>query len=442
MDDAMTAILDESNTIARDQWGRPLIIPPDGGKAIAYRRPSTLGSAIEDTSNLEKYSMRMTALGVAMRRDLLGLVAHSDPEDKKELNKICEQAKEFAGASIKANIGTGVHKLLERYDRGLDPTPLDHHDENALRAWQRFRSVTGWSVRGFEQFVVCDEIKAAGTLDRIFDDHVADIKTGDLRYGHEKFAAQLAIYARSVGYELVDGQPVRTPIGVSTYAGYILHLPAPFDEVVVYEIDLVRGWDVALVSLEVLRVRAMKQLLTGPLVFNPPPWETTRVRTEHAEPARSGSTGTEAGAEQTPPAKPKRKRAPKTVLQDAPGSTNEEPEVSAPTRASSIGNCEAELVLGRLRALSDMTRAHVLKWGREAKEAGFPIDVKTDPDERKIAVLDAMIAWAPFPDLARGAVLAVIGGDASVPTVPSVGTGVLFSLLSLEQATALIGGPA
>ncbi len=42
----------------RDRWGRPLIIPADGGKAIAYGRFSSHGSVLEDKFALEKWKIR------------------------------------------------------------------------------------------------------------------------------------------------------------------------------------------------------------------------------------------------------------------------------------------------------------------------------------------------------------------------------------------------
>ena len=73
--------------VTRDRWGRPLIIPPDGGKPVAYTRVTTVAKTLEDEGGLSKWMMRMTALGLAQRPDLYALVA-TVGDDKGALDRL------------------------------------------------------------------------------------------------------------------------------------------------------------------------------------------------------------------------------------------------------------------------------------------------------------------------------------------------------------------
>ena len=124
----MTAELTE---IARDRWGRPLIVPPNGGEPTGYTRVSTLAKALDDLNNLMAWKCRKTAEGLIRRPDLLtlvsGAIANGDPDSdwptKRALNAAVDQAMEAAGSSKGATAGTGFHSLTEAIDRGNEPLP-------------------------------------------------------------------------------------------------------------------------------------------------------------------------------------------------------------------------------------------------------------------------------------------------------------------------------
>ena len=87
--------------VSRDRWGRPLITPPEGGKAVPYVRVTTLAGTLEDTYNLGKWQQRQVAMGIAARPDLVALVSAARG-DKGALNAVCEQAHEAAASSAAA----------------------------------------------------------------------------------------------------------------------------------------------------------------------------------------------------------------------------------------------------------------------------------------------------------------------------------------------------
>lgn len=230
--------------VPRNHNGWPLIIPPGGtpdDKKTAYRRWSSFGDVLEDRYNLEKWGKRMTALGIADRADLLlAISAHRD--DKRQLDDICQQAVEAAKASAAATTGTALHKLSELVDAGTDLPALPDTARNDLEAYrQTMRHV---EVVATEQFVVCDEMEAAGTFDRIVEyagqRFVADIKTGSIKWGLNKIAIQLAGYAHSAAYDPATG--TRTPLGVDQNAALIIHLPSGQATCELVWLDIGTGW--------------------------------------------------------------------------------------------------------------------------------------------------------------------------------------------------------
>lgn len=249
--------------IPRDRWQRPLIKPAAGGKPVAYTRVTTFAGSIEDMFGLGQWQQRMVALGLATRPDLvLSVAAHAD--DKNELNRIVDSAREAAAASAAATTGTALHRLAERYDRGqitLAEVPESNRADLAAYA----AAMAPLRIHGIEQFVVVDEIQVAGTFDRIVEyggqRYVADIKTGSIEYGSGKMAVQLALYAHGWLYE--PKRNSRGSTGVSTTAGIIIHLPAGTGRCDLYWIDLRAGWEAAELCDKVRAWRKRKGLLAA-----------------------------------------------------------------------------------------------------------------------------------------------------------------------------------
>lgn len=253
--------------IARDHWGRPLVVPTSGGKRVPYTRATTFVSAVEDTYALSKWQQRMTALGLAERPDLrLAVSAHR--EDKDRLNDLCQQAMDVAKAHAGATTGTALHSLTEQLDRGLDvrqALPEDHPNRPDLEAYVRAtRPLTAVAI---EQFSVLDALKIGGTPDRVVryqgKRYIADLKTGSIEWGFLKIAAQLAVYARSVPYDVETDQRLE-PHGAELDRGIIIHLPAGEGACHLYWVDLLQGWEAVRVSRD---VRQLRQLKFGQLVF-------------------------------------------------------------------------------------------------------------------------------------------------------------------------------
>ena len=259
--------------IARDRWGRPLIIPVDGGKPVGYTRVSTLAKTIEDQSNLMLWKQRLTAVGLARKPELAlrvaGVIAsHDDPvgDGRKDLNSIIAEATEAAGGSAAASTGTALHELTEAMDRHreIPVLPASVMDHLSAYSW----TMAMLNVLDIETFVVCDELQTAGTFDRLvrLEDGrvvVADLKTG----AHDPtyplgVATQIAIYAHGLRYDPITGE--RTPLhpDLDPTCGLLIHLPAKASPATctLYELDLVVGWEVAQVSARVRELRKAKPI--------------------------------------------------------------------------------------------------------------------------------------------------------------------------------------
>lgn len=237
----------------RDRWGRPLIVPPGGGKPVGYTRATTVAKTLDDEGSLTAWAQRMTAAGLARRPDLLALVASNlDPngdipaERRNTVQALCDQAKEAAAASSAANLGTALHGLTEQYDLGNAPAFVPEQFKADIDAYRR--AVEPFEVLAVEQFVVLDDYQIGGTLDRLWrlpDGRVviADLKTGqNLDYSWRSISVQLAIYAAGTRYHDGLRSPLCVDSKVDTDLGIVIHLPVGQGRCDLYTVDLRAGW--------------------------------------------------------------------------------------------------------------------------------------------------------------------------------------------------------
>lgn len=240
--------------IPRDRWQRPLITPPDGGDPVPYTRVSTMAKALDDQTNLMAWKARKTAEGLVRRPDLLtrvaGAIANGNPDTdwpvKKALNTVVSEACEAAGASKGSSAGTGFHSLTEAIDRGLEPLFVPDADRARLDDYRR--AMEPYRVLDVECFIVNDDIRAAGTFDRLVmcpdgKARVADLKSGKSEADYPLATTmQIATYAHGWRYDPTDGYrtPLHPDLDLST--GLLIHLP-PSGGCTVIPLDLDRGWE-------------------------------------------------------------------------------------------------------------------------------------------------------------------------------------------------------
>jgi hypothetical protein len=238
-----------------------MVVPPKGGKPVPYTRTTTVAGSLDDGTALVAWKLRMAAAGLTLRPDLL-LAASAHRDNKLEMDKLVEDAMEAAGATKQANIGTAIHTLTEKLDRGED---LGVIPDDYVADIQAYADATkDFTNINIEQFCVLDKFKIAGTPDRVVEykgeKFISDLKTGSISYP-SKIAMQLAVYAHGLPYD--PATAVRGSWGdINTEKGIIVHLPAGSGECTLHFVDLVHGWKGIQLAMKVRTHRDKKNIST------------------------------------------------------------------------------------------------------------------------------------------------------------------------------------
>lgn len=244
--------------------GLPQISPPEGGPLQSYSRPSTLAKVLDDKTALTIWKQRMVAVGLGLRPDLAQLAAVAK-DDKRQLDEIVEQAMAAADTKKAANLGNALHKLTEHLDRMTMPERVPGELLPDLDAYEQ--AMQGIQILAVETFVVTDELRAAGTFDRLVQlpdgrIMVADLKTGkhEPSYPHAS-TIQIAIYSRGHLYDPDRGRVGYLPdLGVDQNHGLLIHLPAGSGTCDLYLLDIDLGWSLACTAYSVQQVFKTKPI--------------------------------------------------------------------------------------------------------------------------------------------------------------------------------------
>lgn len=274
--------------IPRDGRGRPQIrrLLEDGREdpttLVTYTRASSLGERLEDAFGLGIWTQRMIVWGVAhdiaLRSRAQAVATYDDkerPGDKRELRAIAEEALVVCRAKSGADRGTAAHHLGDLWDDGAD---LGHLDDD-LAAWvaKYAELMAGFTVHAREGFVVCDEIKGAGSYDRLVSPNwpmtapdgtvitpedvlVDDLKTNEeaKRFG-PSYAVQQPTYANGTPYTHEHGRgrwPTPGGRAPRTDWSLILHIPVESPEDGAWWwVNLTAGMELARVAARVGELR-------------------------------------------------------------------------------------------------------------------------------------------------------------------------------------------
>ena len=247
--------------IDRDRYGRPLIVPSRGGKPIAYTRATTIANSLDDASALVAWKMRMAAIGLTTRPDIL-LSISAAQEDRLAVNSLIEDAMQVAGANKAANIGTALHSFAEQLDLGHELGVVAADWLADIKAYEETTKVL--NKKFIEQFSVLDKYKIAGTPDRLVEYKgelfIADIKTGRIDHPNN-IAIQLAIYANGLPYDAATA--TRGTWGeVNKDKAIIIHLPAGTGTCKLMWIDIKEGWKGLQLAIKARQWRDQKGLTT------------------------------------------------------------------------------------------------------------------------------------------------------------------------------------
>ncbi|MFE4451404.1 hypothetical protein [Streptomyces sp. NPDC056796] len=286
-----------NESVPRDGWKRPLVIPKAGGKPAGHTRTTTFIDCIEDKTSLIDWGKRMVLVGAANQPALLDKARDLNPEDKgdkKKLNALAERALDVSGANDKREKGTYLHKLSEYVDAG-QPLPATISDADMEDMMAYMVATAPLTTIAVEQFVVVNELNVGGTFDRlsgyagpgpdgkhIEGSFISDVKTGSIEYGALKMAAQLAVYSRGEVYDHtrfpVDTddkkafaawkkRAVNAEEAAKAYSplppvnqdwGIIIHLPSGEGMCNLYWVDLNIGWAMANLALTIRKARGTR----------------------------------------------------------------------------------------------------------------------------------------------------------------------------------------
>ena len=251
-----------------DQYGRYVLPDPETGEERSWTRATTIANTLADRFGLEQWAKRNVVLGIAAREDLYALAVSCKPEDKDQLNRIAAAAEEAAKAHTGANLGTALHRITERVDRGEDMDIPDQWRPDVDAYCQALVDNhlivdPDW----MERIVVLPEYGIAGTLDRLLYigkkggmGIIGDLKTGQdvVRYGMTEIAIQLAIYANAThAWNGVDYEKMPP---VYTDRALVIHLPVGQGRCEIHQVDIRAGMQALRAALWVREWRKRRDL--------------------------------------------------------------------------------------------------------------------------------------------------------------------------------------
>ena len=265
----MTAVDDLLNTGPVDPIvnGRYRLPNSNGPGHKMYTRATNIAKLLDDTYNLTQWAKRQVALGVA-RTPSIAAAVNADHDDKRRLDQLCEQALTIAGGTEKRDLGTALHRLIERHDR----SELQHDGEwrDHIAAYDGALCAHGMTIRRewCEVVLVNETYGIAGRVDRLLEDPEGRLVVADLKTGGYKswlaWATQFAIYATATHWwnDKLDRLIPIEPGMIRQDHSLAIHLPAqetpPHCQI--HALSVPAGLDAMLMALEVRRMRALDRL--------------------------------------------------------------------------------------------------------------------------------------------------------------------------------------
>jgi hypothetical protein len=141
--------------------------PKDGPRGFYAARASEYGGPLEDKHKIYAARERRIAWAFGRHPELVmasQALGEFDAE-REALEELARRANEYARGDAAASRGTSFHRLRERRDAGEDLSYLDPLTLQGLATWERL--LQPFELIGSEQFVVNDELQAAGTYDAL-----------------------------------------------------------------------------------------------------------------------------------------------------------------------------------------------------------------------------------------------------------------------------------
>jgi hypothetical protein len=287
----------EGDPIARDfrrANGAPMVRAlDDPTKWDRYSRPSGWGETLDEQSALVNWKIDRAIEGVACDPALQAKIAShlGDKEGAKDRRELAIQRGRGEEA---ADVGTALHKMCERVERGENyrvPPPFDAD----VAAYLTCLGDAGLVSEHIEVKLCSDEWRAAGTADRIYRCDrdlylpsgelipagsliLGDLKTGKRKdYSIPGYVIQLALYVDSVFYDVETHVREPLPESLRTDWGLIVRMPAGSASCELLWADLQVGREGAQI---VRHVRAWRKRSDFVAPFTPAPADTEAVLSE------------------------------------------------------------------------------------------------------------------------------------------------------------------
>lgn len=294
----------DDNADRYGRWGKYKILHPETGKDnCLFTRATTMAKDISSTFALNQWKRRKAVYGLTIEPSLLDALRLLDPEkkdDQKTIDALLEKAEQAAGSKIGAELGTALHSLTERLDKGegsdiVPPAFSDH-----VREYRRMLTESGLVPvqELIERTTVVLQYSTAGTMDRVFlvtkrlvlnlpgrqvtldpgEYVIGDLKTAKgMQYAWGETAIQLAVYAHGLnshGYfdwetrlwvqPTQEGQLSHDLLKVREDVAVVVHLPADKARAEsapgVYGLDIGQGWAALGLVDQVRKWRSVKTL--------------------------------------------------------------------------------------------------------------------------------------------------------------------------------------
>ena len=255
-------LLDDSTIDAPfDGWGRRLIVPEGGGKAVPHTRVTTFIKAVSDTggTGIRDWHARHAAKGIVDDPELMQWIMDhdADPDDKPvkgEFNRRLETAAKRAGRDDKADQGTAIHDAISRTIAGRNVVSHPEID-GPLREFKRLCEAHNIKFVASEKVIVHDIYKVSGRFDIIgtVGDGplvVLDAKTGSVDYPSD-YPLQLWLYATASSiYDAASETHHPMPEGIDATHGYIIHVPRDGSTGGLYRVDLSSAEEMCEIALK------------------------------------------------------------------------------------------------------------------------------------------------------------------------------------------------
>ena len=248
----------------RGAGGEPLIPDPETGKIVRHSRSSGAGDVLEEKSGLNNWKTATALIGQAKSPELVASTLASMPyEENKSAfygkNGLIEKSIQAGRGAYKADLGTAVHAMSERWEQDDSYDPGEPY-RSLLEKYSDGLKALGLHSSHIEVAMVNDARKISGTCDRIYSNRwpliapddtvippgsflIGDLKTGSsLEYSLPGYACQLAAYQGGVLFdvELNQRRPEETPDLRADWA-IIVHLSVDSGECEFLWVDLEVG---------------------------------------------------------------------------------------------------------------------------------------------------------------------------------------------------------